>query len=98
MGRPASPGSRAGGPRRRRDSPQDRRPGERVPARAAADGRRGAPLTANARVQVAVQGGALTAPLNRPDKKAAIDTPMSDARLAALARADLDAAVRVVAL
>ena len=55
-------------------------------------------MSANERVQVAVQGGVLTATLNRPDKKNAIDTPMIDALLAALERADLDAAVRVVAL
>jgi len=55
-------------------------------------------VSGNERVQVAVQGGVLTATLNRPDKKNAIDTPMIDALLAALERADLDAAVRVVAL
>lgn len=50
------------------------------------------------RVLVAVEGGVLTATLNRPDKKNAIDTPMIDGLLAALDRADLDAGVRVVAL
>jgi len=50
------------------------------------------------RVAVAVQGGVLTATLNRPDKKNAIDTPMIDALLATLERADLDAEVRVVAI
>jgi len=50
------------------------------------------------RVVVAVQGGVLTATLNRPDKKNAIDTPMIDALLATLERADLDAEVRVVAI
>ncbi|TLY50327.1 MAG: enoyl-CoA hydratase/isomerase family protein [Gemmatimonadetes bacterium] len=50
------------------------------------------------RVLVALEGGVLTATLNRPDKKNAIDTPMIDALLQALEQADLDAAVRVVAL
>jgi methylglutaconyl-CoA hydratase len=50
------------------------------------------------RVLVQVAGGVLTATLNRPDKRNAIDTAMIDALLAALQRADLDAAVRVVAL
>ncbi|MDP3910540.1 MAG: enoyl-CoA hydratase/isomerase family protein [Gemmatimonadales bacterium] len=50
------------------------------------------------RVLVAVEGGVLTATLNRPDKRNAIDTPMIDALLATLERADLDAAVRVVAI
>jgi len=50
------------------------------------------------RVAVVVQGGVLTATLNRPDKKNAIDTPMIDALLATLERADLDALVRVVAI
>ena len=50
------------------------------------------------RVLVQVAGGVLTATLNRPDKRNAIDVPMIDALLAALERADLDAAVRVVAL
>lgn len=50
------------------------------------------------RVLVQVAGGVLTATLNRPDKRNAIDTPMIDALLAALERADLDAAVRVVAV
>ena len=51
-----------------------------------------------ARVQVALQGGVLTATLNRPEKKNAIDTAMIDALHATLERADLDAEVRVVAL
>ena len=55
-------------------------------------------MSGNERVQVAVQAGVLTATLNRPEKRNAIDTPMIDALLAALQRADLDAAVRVVAL
>ena len=55
-------------------------------------------MSGNEQVLVAVQGGVLTATLNRPDKKNAIDTSMIDALLAALERADLDAAVRVVAL
>ncbi|HEY6853752.1 MAG TPA: enoyl-CoA hydratase/isomerase family protein, partial [Gemmatimonadales bacterium] len=50
------------------------------------------------RVTAALAGGVLTATLNRPDKKNAIDTPMIDALLALLERADLDAQVRVVAL
>jgi len=50
------------------------------------------------RVLVTVDAGILTATLNRPDKKNAIDTPMIDALLAMLERADLDAAVRVVAV
>ena len=50
------------------------------------------------RVLVALENGILTATLNRPDKKNAIDTPMIDALLQVLERADLDAAVRVVAL
>ena len=43
-------------------------------------------------------GGVLTATLNRPDKRNAIDRAMIDALLATLERADLDAEVRVVAL
>src|SRR5256714_12858806 len=50
------------------------------------------------RVLVSVDSGILTATLNRPDKKNAIDAPMIDALLATLERADLDAAVRVVAI
>lgn len=50
------------------------------------------------RVLVALENGILTATLNRPDKKNAIDTPMIDALLQMLERADLDAAVRVIAL
>jgi methylglutaconyl-CoA hydratase len=50
------------------------------------------------RVDVTVAGGVLTATLNRPDKRNAIDTAMIDDLLAALERADLDASVRVVAL
>jgi methylglutaconyl-CoA hydratase len=50
------------------------------------------------RVVVTVAGGVLTATLNRADKRNAIDTPMIDALLATLERADLDAEVRVVAL
>ena len=49
-------------------------------------------------VLVALQGGMLTATLNRPEKKNAIDTPMIDALYAMLDRADLDAAVRLVAI
>ena len=50
------------------------------------------------RVDVTVAGGVLTATLNRPDKRNAIDTAMIDDVLAALERADLDASVRVVAV
>jgi methylglutaconyl-CoA hydratase len=50
------------------------------------------------RVQVTVTDGILTATLNRPDKRNAIDTAMIDALLATLERADLDAEVRVIAL
>jgi len=50
------------------------------------------------RVVVTVAGGVLTATLNRPDKRNAIDTAMIDALLATLERADLDAEVRVVAV
>ncbi|HMJ58099.1 MAG TPA: enoyl-CoA hydratase/isomerase family protein [Gemmatimonadales bacterium] len=50
------------------------------------------------RVQVTVTDGILTATLNRPDKRNAIDTAMIDALLETLERADLDAEVRVVAL
>lgn len=50
------------------------------------------------RVLAELEGGVLTATLNRPDKKNAIDTPMIDDLLATLERADLDAGVRVVRL
>jgi methylglutaconyl-CoA hydratase len=50
------------------------------------------------RVLVTLAGGVLTATLNRPDKRNAIDAAMIDALLATLERADLDAEVRVVAL
>ena len=50
------------------------------------------------RVLAELDGGVLTATLNRPDKKNAIDTPMIAALLAVLERADLDAGVRVVAV
>ena len=50
------------------------------------------------RVLAQVAGGVLTATLNRPDKRNAIDTEMIDALLETLERADLDAAVRVVAI
>lgn len=52
----------------------------------------------NERVRTTLEGGILTATLNRPEKKNAIDTPMIDALLAVLDQADLDAAVRVVAV
>lgn len=50
------------------------------------------------RVVVQVAGGVLTATLNRPDKRNAIDTAMIDELLAAFERADLDASARVVAI
>lgn len=50
------------------------------------------------RVITTLGGGVLTATLNRPDKRNAIDTAMIDALLATLERADLDAEVQVVAL
>lgn len=50
------------------------------------------------RVLASLDGGILTATLNRPDKKNAIDTPMIEGLLDVLGRADLDAGVRVVAL
>jgi methylglutaconyl-CoA hydratase len=50
------------------------------------------------RVLVTVTGGVLTATLNRPDKRNAVDTAMIDALLETLERADLDAEVRVVAV
>lgn len=55
-------------------------------------------MTAGAaeRVRVVVQGGVLSATLNRPDKKNAIDTPMVDALYQALDRAELDTDVRVM--
>jgi len=52
----------------------------------------------NDRVLVGMQSGVLTATLNRPEKKNAIDTPMIDALLAMLDDADLDGEVRVVAV
>ncbi len=50
------------------------------------------------RVIATVDAGILSATLNRPEKKNAIDTPMIDALLQVLERADLDAGVRVVAV
>jgi methylglutaconyl-CoA hydratase len=50
------------------------------------------------RVHVTLAGGILTATLNRPDKRNAIDSAMIDALLETLERADLDAEVRVIAL
>jgi len=55
-------------------------------------------VSASDRVLVEVAGGVLTATLNRPDKRNAIDTAMIDALLTVLERADLDGAVRVVAV
>lgn len=50
------------------------------------------------RVLTAFADGVLTGTLNRAEKKNAIDAPMIDGLYALLERADLDAAVRVVAL
>lgn len=50
------------------------------------------------RVLVTVQGGVLTATLNRPEKKNAIDKQMIAGLLATWERAELDAEVRVVAV
>ena len=50
------------------------------------------------RVQATLEGGILTGTLNRPEKRNAIDAEMIDTLLALLERADLDAAVRVVAI
>lgn len=55
-------------------------------------------MTAGERVLAAVQEGILTVTLNRPEKRNAIDAAMIDALIATLDRADIDAAVRVVAL
>jgi methylglutaconyl-CoA hydratase len=55
-------------------------------------------VSTNERVLVAVRGGVLTATLNRPEKKNAIDTPMIDRLLEVLEAADVDAEVRVVAI
>jgi methylglutaconyl-CoA hydratase len=49
-------------------------------------------------VGLALQDGVLTLTLNRPDKRNAIDSVMVEALIAALERAELDAAVRVVAV
>ena len=46
----------------------------------------------------ALDGGVLTLTLNRPEKRNALDAALIDALHAALDRADLDAAVRVVVL
>jgi len=50
------------------------------------------------RLLTALAGGVLTLTLNRPDKRNAIDSAMVEALHAALERAELDAAVRVVAV
>ena len=55
-------------------------------------------MTAIGRVQVSVRDGVLTATLNRPEKRNAIDQAMIDALVNVLERADLDAAVRVVVI
>src|SRR5256714_2219761 len=51
--------------------------------------RAGAPQVSD-RVLAALEGGVLTATLNRPEKKNAIDTPLIDALLTLLEQADLD--------
>ena len=55
-------------------------------------------MTEADRVLAAVHEGVLTVTLNRPEQRNAIDAPMIDALIATLDRADIDAAVRVVAL
>jgi len=55
-------------------------------------------MTDAGRVLATVQEGILTVTLNRPEKRNAIDAAMIDGLIATLDRADLDAAVRVVAL
>src|SRR5205823_8562215 len=89
---PAAWGAR----RRRHDFSQDRRSREGVLDRSLA-ARAGAPLVSD-RVLAALEGGVLTATLNRPEKKNAIDTPLIDALLTLLEQADLDSAVRVMAV
>src|SRR5438552_15339200 len=80
--------------RRRYHLAQDRRPGEGVFHRAPAS-RAGAPQMSD-RVLVALEGGGLTATLNRPGRKNAIDTPRVDALLSLLDQADLDPAARAL--
>jgi methylglutaconyl-CoA hydratase len=55
-------------------------------------------MTDSDRVLGTVEGGVLTVTLNRPDQHNALDATMIDALIAMLERADIDAAVRVVAL
>jgi len=55
-------------------------------------------VSGSERVILALEHGVLTATLDRAEKKNAIDSPMIDGLLGALDRADLDAAVRVVAI
>ncbi len=50
------------------------------------------------RVLIALEDGVLSGTLNRPERKNAIDSPMIDGLHALLERAELDAAVRVVAV
>lgn len=50
------------------------------------------------RVLLTLEDGVLTGTLSRPEKRNAIDAPMIEGLYALLERADLDAAVRVVAL
>src|SRR6266566_3214451 len=63
----------------------------------AADGNRRKGTQVTDRVLTTMAGGVLTATLNRPDKRNAIDIAMIDALTAMLSQADLDATVRVVA-
>ena len=50
------------------------------------------------RVVTRIASGIMTATLNRPDKRNAIDTPMIQGLMAVLEQADLDANVRVLAI
>jgi methylglutaconyl-CoA hydratase len=61
-------------------------------------GDRGIVGSDNARVLASVAGGIMTLTLNRPDKKNAIDIRMIGELKAAIAAADLDAGVKIVAL
>src|ERR1700704_6004817 len=65
--------------RRWHDLAQDRRPGQGVLDRAVAP--RAGDFQVSDRVLAVLEGGILTATLNRPEKKNAIDTPMVDALL-----------------
>src|SRR5216110_2501647 len=82
--------------RRWHDLTQDRCTRQGVFDRVAAHGNRGEAVSDRVLVQIAA--GVLTATLNRPDKRNAIDVAMIDALLAMLERADLEPGVRVIAL